>query len=297
MLSFLPGPIRGILALALYTVNTILLIIPLVMTAFLKLVIPFQPWQVASLKIIDFITTCWVDINSLNLILMQNMKIDVTAPASFSRDRWYLVVCNHQSWVDILVIQKVLLRKIPFLKFFLKKELMWVPLMGLIWWAMDFPFMKRYSSAFLKKKPHLKGRDIEITRKACAKFKTIPVSIVNFVEGTRFTEKKHSRQGSPYKKLLKPKAGGIAFVLNSMDNMIDDVVDVTIAYPDGAKTFWQFLCGEVTQVKVNIRVLPVTSDLTGDYFEDDIFRGNFQAWVNELWQEKDGQLGRMFDVA
>lgn len=297
MLSFLPGPIRGILALALYAANTFFWIIPLLVTAVLKLAIPFKPWQVVSRKIIDFITTCWVDFNSFNLKLMQTINIEVTAPASFNRDRWYLVVCNHQSWVDILVLQKVLLRQIPFLKFFLKKELVWVPVMGLVWWALDFPFMKRYSSAFLKKNPHLKGRDIEITRKACAKFKTIPVSIVNFVEGTRFTDQKHSRQGSPYKNLLRPKAGGIAFVLNSMNNMIDDIVDVTIAYPEGARNFWQFLCGEVTEVKVDIRVVPVTSDLAGDYFDDEAFRENFQSWVNELWHEKDGQLGRMLDAA
>ena len=82
-----------------------------------------------------------------------------------------------------------------------------------------------------------------------------------------------------------------------MNNMIDEVMDVTIAYPEGAKTFWQFLCGEVTRVKVDIRILPVTAELTGDYFEDDLFRDNFQNWVNELWKDKDEQLARMLDIA
>lgn len=293
MFSFLPGPLRGILALSLYLFNTLFWFPFIIAVAVSKILIPYTAWQVASRKITDAMSTWWVDLNNLNLKLMQNVKFEVTGMASLKQDKWYLVVCNHQSWVDILVMQKVLLRKIPFLKFFIKKELIWVPLMGLAWWALDFPFMKRYSSEFLKKNPHLRGRDIEITRKACTKFKTIPVSIVNFMEGTRFTPAKHSRQKSPYRRLLKPKAGGVAFVLKSMNNRIDEIVDVTIVYPEGSKTFWQFLCGDLTHIKVHIRVLPVTENLTGNYFEDHEFRENFQGWVNDLWQTKDKQIGEM----
>jgi len=293
MLSFLPGPVRALISFLLYLVNTLFWIGPLLVVSLLKLLIPFKFWQYVSRLVIDFIATCWVDFNNFNLWLVHNPKIEATGLDKLENGKWYVVVSNHQSWVDILILQKLLLRRIPFLKFFLKQELIWVPLMGLAWWALDFPFMKRYSSSFVKKNPHLKGKDIEITRKACSKFQTIPVSIVNFMEGTRFTPRKHQRQNSPFNHLLRPKAGGIAFVLSSMGNMITGIVNVTIAYPQGPKTFWQYLCGEVKEVKVNVEVIPVSDEIIGDYYEDETFRERFQNWVNELWVNKDRKLASM----
>ena len=295
MLSFLPGPLRCILALSLYLVNTLFWIGPLVGFAILKLLIPFKFWQYISRLIIDFIANSWIHCNSFNMWLMHKVDIEITGLESLEKEKWYVVVSNHQSWVDILVMQKILIGKIPFLKFFLKKELIWVPIMGLAWWALDFPFMKRYSTAFIKKNPHLKGKDIEITRKACEKFKTIPVSVVNYVEGTRYTPAKHAKQQSPFKHLLKPKAGGIAFVLGSMGEMMTGIVNLTIVYPEGPKDFWQFLSGKLSKVKVHIEVIPVTEEIIGDYFEDETFRAGFQEWVNALWVEKDQVIERMLN--
>lgn len=295
MLSFLPGPLQCIIALSLYVVNSIVLVIPLIITSVLKFLIPFEFWQYLSRLLIDIIASAWVRVNSFNLWLTQKITIDVSGGESLQKDKWYIVVSNHQSWVDILVMQKILLGKIPFLKFFLKKELIWVPLMGLAWWALDFPFMKRYSREFLEKNPHLKGKDIEITRKACEKFKTIPVSIVNYVEGTRFTAGKHKKQQSRFSNLLNPKAGGIGFVLGSMGDMMTGIVNVTIVYPEGAQSFWGFLSGKLTRVKVNIEVIPVTNELRGNYFEDEAFKKKLQEWINSLWLEKDRQIDTMME--
>ena len=208
---------------------------------------------------------------------------------------WYLVIANHQSWVDILVLQRVFNRKIPFLKFFLKQELIWVPFLGLAWWALDFPFMKRYSKSFLAKHPHLKGKDMETTKKACEKFQFKPVSIMNFVEGTRFTESKHKRQASPFTHLLKPKAGGVAFVLNAMGDQLHKLIDVTIDYPSGVPTYWDFVSGKVKDIRVNISVTPI-KDLfengvfNDNYFDDPEQRSRFQQWLNERWHSKDNLL-------
>ena len=177
-----------------------------------------------------------------------------------------------------------------FLKFFLKKELIWVPLLGLAWWALDFPFMQRYSKRFLEKNPHLKGKDLEITKQACEKFKSTPISVMNFVEGTRFTAAKHQKQESPYSNLLKPKAGGVAFVLGAMDDVIKNIINVTIVYPKGVKTFWEFACGKVEEIKVNVEVIPITDEIKGNYEGDTDFRNKFQAWVNSYWERKDNQI-------
>ncbi|MCG8471135.1 MAG: acyltransferase [Desulfobacterales bacterium] len=297
MLSFLPGPVRGVLSFLLYLVNSICIVIPIVAIAVTKLIIPFAFWQVVSRKSLDLLATTWIDINSFNMWLFQKTRLEITGAENLKKEMWYLVISNHQSWVDILMLQKALNRKIPFLKFFIKQELIWVPVMGLAWWAMDFPFMKRYSKEFLKKNPHLKGKDIEVTRKACEKYKTIPVSIVNFVEGTRFTDEKHTRQDSPFTHLLKPKAGGMAFVLGSMGNLMTGIVNVTIVYPEGPKSFWDFLCGRIDSVKVHVDLLEISDDVIGSYENDPNFRAHFQTWINGVWEAKDRQIRKMKQAA
>ncbi|MDP2861407.1 MAG: acyltransferase [Desulfobacterales bacterium] len=288
MLSFLPGYLRGALSVMIYAVNTVFWTTLIFIAAFLKLIMPF--WKKHYNRLLNWIADKWIFVNTVNQKLMNNVRWEVKGLENLRPDGWYLVVSNHQSWTDILVLQRIFHRKIPFLKFFLKKELIWVPFLGLAWWALDFPFMKRYSKAFLDKYPHLKGKDIEITKKACEKFKTIPVSVMNFVEGTRFTAEKHRRQKSPYANLLNPKAGGVAFVLSAMGEHLDKIVNVTIVYPDGAKSFWDFLCGKIGEIKVMVETLPVNREIIGDYVNNAEFRENFQKWINSVWEEKDMRI-------
>jgi 1-acyl-sn-glycerol-3-phosphate acyltransferase len=290
MFKICPKPLLGCFALVIYCLNTIVCTIPIIFVALLKLIFPFSGWRRICDGMLNWMASSWISVNNLNQRVLNNIHWDVRGIDDLSLDKWYLVLANHQSWVDILVLQNVFNRKIPFLKFFLKKELIWVPVLGLAWWALDFPFMKRYSRAFLKKYPHLKGRDLEITRRACEKFKTVPVAIMNFVEGTRFTSKKHEHQQSPYVNLLKPKSGGVAFVLGAMGQRLHRILDVTIVYPQGAKSFWAFLCGEVHEIRVVVKSIPVTEQLLGDYFQNPDFQEAFRAWLNRLWSEKDRQI-------
>ncbi len=283
----------GSVSIILYFLNTAIMFPMFPLIGLFKL-LPLAPWRAVCNFILDNLATLWISINNLNMKITKRIHWEVTGLEGLNPREWYLVISNHQSWADILVLQKVFNRKIPFLKFFLKKELIWVPLMGIAWWALDFPFMKRYSGAFLKKFPHLRGKDIEITRKACEKFKHIPVSVMNFIEGTRFTEQKHRRQNSPFTNLLKPKAGGMAFVLTAMGGeKMKKILNVSICYPEGIRSFWDFLCGGVPSVKVHIEELAITKELQGDYLDDEKFREEFQEWVNRLWMEKDLRLSAM----
>src|SRR5688572_18155740 len=215
----------------------------------------------------------WIAGNGLLLRAFTRTRLEVEGREGLAREHWYLVVANHQSWVDILVLQDVFNRRIPFLKFFLKQELIWVPLLGLAWWALDFPFMRRYSRETLERRPELRGKDTEATRRACAKFASLPVSVMNFVEGTRFTPEKHAQQGSPHAHLLRPKAGGVAFVLDSMCGILRSVIDVTIAYPAGRPTLMDLIADRVPCVRVHVRELPIPAGLVGgDYENDAAFR-------------------------
>ncbi|OHU85986.1 MULTISPECIES: acyltransferase [Pseudoalteromonas] len=284
--------LRCILSLILYTLNTLVWFVPIFIFGLIKL-LPITPLQKACSWLAKECASFWVAGNNLTQNMLSPFKLNVEGLTDLKRQDWYLVIANHQSWVDILVMQRVLHRQIPFLNFFLKKELLYVPFLGLAWWALDFPFMTRTSKSQLKKNPKLKGKDVETTRKACEKFKAMPVSIVNFVEGTRYTPQKHQRQNSPFKHLLKPKAGGIAFVMQAMGEQLSKVVNVTIHYPDGIPTFVDFVSGRVKQIDVHVDVLPVSENLIGDYSNDNDFRVRFQAELNQLWNQKDEQLQRL----
>jgi 1-acyl-sn-glycerol-3-phosphate acyltransferase len=297
MLNMIPGPIRGLASLAGYTLNTLFWCALLFCVALLKALVPLKKWRRTCNRILNLIATRWIAINNLNLQIMNHIHWDIRGIEALRAGNWYLVLSNHQSWVDILVLQRIFHRRIPFLKFFIKQELIWMPVLGLAWWALDFPFVKRYSRAVLKRKPHLKGKDLEITRKACRKFREIPVSIMNFTEGTRFTHDKHRRQKSPYGHLLRPRSGGIAFVLNAMGEQMTSILDVTIVYPQGTPSFWDMLCGRLKEVIVRVREIPVTDQLQGDYFNDEAYRAWFQNWLNRLWLEKDARIAAILAKA
>ncbi|RHW22845.1 acyltransferase [Pseudomonas jilinensis] len=293
MLSFLPAPVRGVLAALLLVLNTLIHFSLLLPCALLKL-LPIKSLQVLCTRVMIRIAESWMLCNSAWMRLSGQTQWDIQGHEQLKYEGWYLVTSNHRSWVDILALQHTLNRRMPMLKFFLKQELIWVPVIGLCWWALDFPFMKRYSKTYLAKHPEKAGQDLETTRKACAKFKNTPVAVFNFLEGTRLTPAKHAEQQSPYHHLLKPKSGGVAFVLDAMGNKLRSLVDITIHYPDGSPSFWDLLCGRIRQVVMRCQIRPIPGEFLGqDYQNDAAFRERFQQWVNGLWEEKDALLAQL----
>jgi 1-acyl-sn-glycerol-3-phosphate acyltransferase len=292
MLTFLPAPIVGIIALLLYAINLVVIAAILIVLGLVALIIPYKPWR----KAYDWFThvvfpNVWVAINNGIMRLTTRTQWDVQGTGELNPKGWYLVVCNHQSWLDILVLEKIFYRKLPMLKFFMKKELLWMlPVAGVACWMLGFPFMQRYTKSYLKKYPERKGKDIETTRRACEKFKNQPIAIINYVEGTRFTKEKQQRQASSYRHLLTPRAGGFAFAIAAMQNHLEGVIDTTIIYPDPKTNFWRFLCGKVPKIIVRYRVLSVNAELRGDYDNDPEFTRRFQMWLNELWRNKDALI-------
>lgn len=281
----------GLATALLLLLNTLVLIGPMLVLALLKLIAPGRGRDYLSGGVM-WIAETWAEINKAIFALCIPTQWDIRGLDALNTQTSYLVISNHQSWVDIPALVQAMNRRAPFFKFFLKKELIWVPLLGLAWWALDYPFMKRYSQAFLSKNPHLRGKDLEITREACELFKRQPVTIVNYLEGTRFTQAKHDAQGSPFRNLLKPKAGGVAFVLAAMGAQLDRLLDVTVVYPtQHAPGFWDLLCGRVKKVVVDIQSRPIDRALVdGDYENDPVFRQHVQAWVNQLWRDKDERI-------
>ena len=296
MLNFLPAHLLGLIAFFLLMLNVLFWVPILFAASFLKLALP--PFRGPSGRFILWIAENWISGNGLWMALTQKTQWDVRGLDNLDYNGWYLIVANHQSWADIFIMQKLLNRRIPLMKFFLKQELIWVPLMGLAWWALDFPFLRRHSADYLKKHPDQRGKDFETTRRACAKFSLVPTSVMNFLEGTRFSKAKHLAQGRPYRHLLKPKAGGIALAMGVLGDKFQSLLNITIVYPDGAPTFWGFLCGRVRRVIVRVSAIDIPRHLlAGDYEGDKTFQGAFQQWVQVLWLEKDEQIDMLLREA
>jgi 1-acyl-sn-glycerol-3-phosphate acyltransferase len=291
MRRILPAPLTGVIGAVLLAGNTLVFGSLLLLFAVGKFLLPFVPVRRRLDPILNWMAEQWISNNRVWANLLHRTQWHIRGIDTLRRRGWYLVEANHQSWADIFVMQEFFNRRIPLLKFFLKQELIYVPIIGLAWWALDFPFMRRYSEEYLKKHPEKRGADLETIRNACRKFTLVPTSVMTFLEGTRFTAAKHAKQQSPYRHLLRPKTGGIALAMTAMGETFHSIVDVTLFYPEGAPSFWEYLCGKMERVVVQVRELPIPAELLhGDYAGDAAFRARMQAWVQQLWQEKDATL-------
>jgi 1-acyl-sn-glycerol-3-phosphate acyltransferase len=298
MTRHLPSSLAGAIMFCLLCLNTLFWAIPVYLAALLKLLAPRgRPRDTVSRWVAAAAQT-WATINIWLGDHLIATRWDLRGMEKLHREGQYLVVSNHQSWNDIYALMKAFDRHAPFFKFFLKQELIWVPVLGLAWWGLDYPFMKRYSQAHVLRHPELRGKDLETTRKACEHYRNVPVTILNFLEGTRYTPAKRLRQKSPYRHLLRPKSGGMALAISALGEKINSLLDVTIVYPDGARGFWDFLAGRVHSVIVEVRTLTIPHELyTGNYEEDPAFRKRFQEWIAQLWAEKDRRIGQLLSEA
>lgn len=294
MFSVIFPPSVVALITALAVLATVLAAAVFLLPGIVLKLIPYAPLQRACSRYCVWVAINWVSAIKLVFRLLHAVQwqIDVRTPLDPARN--YLLISNHQSWADILLLFDILHSRVPFPRFFLKHQLLYVPVIGMACWAMDFPFMRRYTKAQLEARPELKGRDVEATRRACEVYKHEPVTVINFLEGTRFSPAKRIASKSPYRHLLRPKAGGMSFTLNAMGEQFAGIIDVTIAYrPTEKPLLWSFVSGEQDQLSVHLDVLPIPPELMhGDYEHDAEFRAHFQAWINTLWTRKDARLER-----
>ncbi|MDD1784008.1 acyltransferase [Enterovibrio sp. ZSDZ35] len=280
---------------ALVCVNTAFWSVLICCLALLKLLLPIPAWQRVVSKACNGFMWAWATLNYKLLMLTSDVEWDVEGGEGLNKEGWYLLISNHLSWTDIVVIFSVFRNRIPMAKFFLKQQLLYVPFLGLACWAVDMPFMKRYSRQYLIKHPEKRGCDLETTRKSCTRFRHTPTTVVNFVEGTRFTDEKQKQTRSPFNHLLAPKTGGIAYTLGAMGEQFDAIINVTVAYPENRTLpFKDLLSGRMKKVVVRVHTLPVDEKVTGDYFNDKVFKRHFHQWLTSVWEEKDRELEAIY---
>lgn len=277
-------PLRGAAASAFIALSTVFWSLGVYLLAALRLLCP-RPARVALGTAMFRMVDGWVLGVRSACRQLGVTRIEADPPTSLRRDGCYLVICNHRSWADILVLVFAFYGHIPQFKFFTKRELIWVPFIGVALWLLGFPLLHRYSRDQLAANPALRGRDRAIVQRACEGFLERPTSVLNFVEGTRFSPAKRERQGAPYRHLLAPKSGGVAMTLAGLGGRLDGIVDATILYPGPAPSFWDFLCGRCPVVRLHAALLP--SPLPGAAAED---RQALERWLAARWRSKDARL-------
>ncbi len=283
--------LRGAFTVVLIVINIVFWFIPIMIGSVFKLLLPIAPIQTLLSKFLIACAENWISVNKIFINVLTSLTIERTGDQELERREWYLVISNHQTWVDVIALQYAFNRRVPFFKFFIKQQLIWVPFLGLAWWALDMPFMRRYSKSFLAKNPHMKGKDLETTKKACEKFQDVPTSVINFVEGTRANPDKIQRRNSPYRYLLRPRSGGVAFAVGAMGTIMHKMLDVTVFYPDSSFTFWDLVCGRMTRVEIHTQVREIPDwVLAGNYADNIEFRQRFHNWMGAIWSEKDERL-------
>lgn len=281
---------KGCAAALILGANILIVFSAMMPFAMIKLLFPAKPVRRILDRILNKLAESWIRVNGWWIALVQRVRWDISGVSGLKPGGWYVVSSNHRSWVDILVLQKVFTGRIPLLKFFLKRELMYVPFMGLAWWALDFPFMRRGGGT------RSFAKDLAATRKSCERFRMIPTSVINFLEGTRFATAKHSEQKSPYRHLLKPKVGGLAMALAVMGGRFNSYLDVTIVYPQGTPSFWDLLRGRMHEVVIRVRELEIPAMFReGNYAGNADYRRQLTEWVQEMWIAKDRCIADILD--
>ena len=282
----------GIMSITILVLNTFILSCLLIPLGIIKFFLPITALKVLFTKFIIKVGELWIFTNKIWVKALHSPKWQIIGKENIKSDGWTIATSNHQSFADIFLLQDITNRKMPMLKFFMKHVLIYVPVIGLSWWALDMPFLKRYTKKQLENNPELHGKDVREMKRALKHYALYPVTVFSFAEGTRFTIKKNLHQKSPFKNLLKPKEGGLATAL-SLVNEIDSLIDFTIKFDTKKRSFWDYLCGRMNSVKVIIREIKIPAKfLNIDLLENKILRSEFKDWLHDIWNEKDTLIGK-----
>ncbi|MGP5494258.1 acyltransferase [Psychrobacter celer] len=250
-------------------------------------------------KTVIKIANHWISSNNAlidNMLPRKDWRISL--PDDVNTEGKYLLISNHQSWVDTSIVQYISEKRLPLTRFFTKFELIYIPIVGQAFYFLDFPMMRRHSKEAVAKNPALKGQDIEEAKRACALLKDKPFTLLNYLEGTRFTQGKHEQQKSPYTHLLKPRAGGLSLAINALGSEMDGLLDMTIVYPDGVPTYSDLWKGNIKRLGVDVRYLDIPAELfagikRGGYENDEQVKAQMFAWIEQVWRDKDQRISDM----
>lgn len=275
--------LRGVWVLSLLTINTCLLSIPGLIFAAAKFAIPYRPWVRFVDRGLTWVGSSWLTVNHVIFRRFLPTKWSFSLPPGLNMDDSYLVISNHIAAVDAFAVTMAFNRRIPLIKYFIKRPILLFPLVGVMCWACDMPFVRRYSAEQIARNPKNRERDRQTTRRAAEKYRGRPSTIANFIEGTRQTPKNYAAQDTPYTNLLNPKGGGVSLVTEILGDQLDTILDTTLHYPNYVYNLWDFFCGRLSHVDVVVEAVEPPREHYGDYEA-------IKGWLHERWAKKDALI-------
>lgn len=275
---------RGAVSFTILACYTLIGCILVYLLALAQLLCPIPRWRKQLRGANDEVITAWVLLNEQMCRVFRWIRIETNLSDTLApRNNWWLIVSNHQSWADIVIVQIVLRKLAPPIKFFTKRELIWVPFLGFGLWLLRFPYVRRGKREPTQSRQQLHKKNRHELQRAAVQFHERPISLLLFLEGTRHTPKKHANQAPSFRYLLRPKLGGLAFSLEALANEVNHLVNVTINYRGKVPGFWNFVCGRCTQVDVLVETIPITETLKKD----------LNGEVTKMWRAKDEVLAEL----
>ena len=270
--------LKGTIVALVVAITTLAVCIPLYLFGLVRLVVRPQSFRRRLAQPMDRVIDVWVSVFRQLIHRFHLIKIDLDMPVEIhDRNRWRVILCNHQSWVDIILLQSSFRDVAPVLKFFTKRELIWVPLVGIAMWILGFPYVYRSRSHSDHMTAAQRESNEAVMRREGKRFLEKPVAVINFVEGTRFSAEKRDSRDSPYENLLAPRRGGILRSLLVLGDHVTSVLDVTIVYSGEVPGFWDLLTGRADRARMIVR------EVDRPLLEEDAL----SAWLDTRWREKD----------
>ncbi len=269
--------LKSATSLAVITLNLAFWIALALPTSVLRLLVP--PLAPAARRALDAIYRAAVRVDDFWLRRVLGIRWRLPA-LDLDPRRTYLVLSNHVSWADIFLLQSLFISHGLVVKFLTKRELLALPIVGLILWAFEFPLLRR-TSRDGRDDDERKRLDFEALRDACRSARENPVALVCFAEGTRATAARRASRGSPHRHLLPPRVGGFGALCDGLGEALAGVVDCTLVYPP-EQSFWEFLSGGMREPEVHAeRIAPG---------EIPAARDDRARWLSARWLIKDERI-------
>lgn len=185
-------------------------------------------------KFCSTILRLWFSIFMGHLEHFGRLTIVLTGDAFFPNEA-ALVVCNHRSWLDTIILYS-LARQVRMhgdVKFLAKRSLLAFPVFGFAGWILDVTiFIKRQSSSAGRRMGKMFSSLTDPRRDR------LPYWLINYLEGTRFTVKKRNdalvfakkRDLKHLHHVLQPRTKGFIATVHALRGNAQVVYDVTIGY-------------------------------------------------------------------
>jgi 1-acyl-sn-glycerol-3-phosphate acyltransferase len=269
--------VQSFLSFVFVSLNLLTWLPLLLVAAIVRIVLPLKPVKKAMFSLVDLIYRLAVIIDAawFKHILKIRFQIEDEQQvlASLAKTDNPLIICNHQSWFDIFTLQTIIASRGPILKFLIKKELLWVPILGWVCLVLDFPRLNRKGDS--RSRLH----DRQVAKQASFSLGEEPGALLLFPEGTRYSTAKHQSKSSSYTHLLNPKLGGFDVITRSISKQMM-LIDISIRYEKGDANCWRCMSGAVDTIHIR-----VTSTNTNQITDN-------ASWLKECWAEKDKWLSK-----